>query len=107
MIAHSIMTTALNKGLAQGRAEGRVEGFAEGESSSSAPSKVNEYEGAKVIFAPQLWKISKFLAIFFLVSKKILTFAQTTKKVVTKKVVIWRIPLNTVQSWMQITSQTE
>ena len=35
MIAHSIMTTALNKGLAQGRAEGRVEGFAEGETKAN------------------------------------------------------------------------
>ena len=31
MIAHSIMTTALNKGLAQGR----VEGFAEGEAKAN------------------------------------------------------------------------
>ena len=35
MIAHSIMTTALNKGLAQGRAEGRAEGFAEGEAKAN------------------------------------------------------------------------
>ena len=35
MIAYSIMTTALNKGLAQGRAEGRVEGFAEGEAKAN------------------------------------------------------------------------
>ena len=32
---YSIMTTALNKGLAQGRAEGRVEGFAEGEAKAN------------------------------------------------------------------------
>ena len=32
---YSIMTTALNKGLAQGRAEGRAEGFAEGEAKAN------------------------------------------------------------------------
>ena len=32
---YSIMTTALNKGLAQGRAEGCVEGFAEGEAKAN------------------------------------------------------------------------
>ena len=57
-------------------------------------------------FAPQMRQATedesiRFHAIFFSVSETF--FAATTKKVVTKKVVIWKIPLNTEQSWMLIT----
>ena len=59
-------------------------------------------------FAPQMRQATedesiRFPAIFFSVSETFLIFAATTKKVVTKKVVIWKIPLNTEQSWMLIT----
>ena len=52
-------------------------------------------------------RTKELLRFSCLFQKKAIPLQATTKKVVTKKVVIWRIPLNLEQLWRLNTSQIE